>query len=98
MPKEFPESVLTKDRRGSKEVRNLISKGQFVLYEYRDPKDFSLLKNGARKLYLKENEGKVLGYMIIPLKANKSLMVAPDKLELDKRIWNDKTKKPEELF
>src|SRR5438552_1133341 len=98
MPKDFPESVLTKDKSGNKEVRNLISKGRFVLYEYRDPNDFSLLKNGARKLYLKENEGKVLGFMIIPLKGNKSLMVAPDLLELDKKVWNDKTKKPEELF
>ena len=60
--------------------------------------DFSLLKNGARKLYLKDKEGKVLGFMIIPLKQNKSLMVAPDELELDKKVWNEKTKKEEELF
>jgi|SRR5438445_2497503 len=98
MSKEFPESVLTKDKGGNKEIRNLISKGQFVLYEYRKPDDFSLLKNGARKLYLKSKEGKVSGFMIIPLNSKRSLMVTPAELELDKQVWNDKTKKEEELF
>ncbi len=94
----IPESVLTQDKSGNLEVRNLISRGQFVMYEYRDLKNFSLLKRGARKLYLKDRKGNVSGFMIIPLKPNKSLMVAPDELELDKKVWNNKTKKPEELF
>ncbi len=43
--KEYPESVLTKDRKGNLEVRNLSARGQFVMYDYRDAKNFKQVEN-----------------------------------------------------
>ena len=35
---KYPDSVITKDRKGNKEVRLLVDKGRFVRYQYMDPK------------------------------------------------------------
>ena len=98
--KEYPESVLTKDRKGNLEVRNLISRGQFVVYDYRDVKTFKQVENNKKKLYLKDKDGEIREYYIIPLKTgNRSLLITPEKSEEKvRKLWNDKTQKEEDLW
>ena len=96
----YPESVLTKDRKSNLEVRNLISRGQFVMYDYRDVKTFKQLESNKKKIYLKDEEGKIIEYYIIPLKTgNRSLLITPEKAEeKPRKIWNEKIKKEEDLL
>ena len=96
--KKYPEEVLTTDRRGNIEVRNLISEGRFIMYDYRDPKTFRQLENNKLKLYLKDEEGKK-GFYLIPLKGGRYLMIeAKQDKHPERKVWNEKKKKAEELF
>ncbi len=97
---KYPETVLTKDKKGNLEIRNLVSRGQFVMYDYRDAKTFKQVENNKKKIYLKDGEGKVTEYYIIPLKTgNRSLLISPDKSEeKPRKVWNDKTKKEDDLW
>lgn len=98
--KKYPESVLTKDKKGNSEVRNLISRGQFVVYDYRDVKTFKQVESNKKKLYLKDKDGKVTEYYIIPLKSgNRSLLIKSEKPEEKvRKVWNDKIQKEEDLW
>jgi hypothetical protein len=97
---KYPETVLTKDKKGNLEVRNLISRGQFVMYDYRDVKTFKQVESNKKKIYLKDENGQISEYYIIPLKTgNRSLLITPDKPdEKTKKIWDEKTKKEEGLW
>jgi hypothetical protein len=97
---EYPETVLTKDKKGNLEVRNFISRGQFVMYDYRDTKTFKQVESSKRKIYLKDKEGKITEYYIIPLKiGNRSLLITSDKAEEKvRKVWNDKAMKEEDLW
>jgi hypothetical protein len=97
---EYPETVLTKDKKGNLEVRNLIFRGKFVMYDYRDTKTFKQVESNKKKIYLKDEEGKTTEYYIIPLKTgNRSLLITPDKSdEKVRKVWNDKIKKEEDLW
>lgn len=96
----YPESILTKNKKGNLEVRNLVSRGQFVMYDYRDLKTFKQVENRKRKLYLKDESGKIEEYYIIPLQTkNKSLLIVPEKVEKkERKVWNDKSKKEEDIW
>jgi hypothetical protein len=98
--KEYPESVLTKDKKGNLEIRNLVSRGQFVMYDYRELNSFRQVESNKKKLYLKDKDGKIEEFYIIPLKTgNRSLLIIPDKPEgKPRKVWNDKTKKEEDLW
>jgi len=100
MAEKYPESVLTKDRRGNIEVRNLISRGNFLIHDYRDPKTFKQLENKKKKLYLKDKNGQISEYYIIPLKTrNRSLIVTPEKPEEKiRKVWSYKMQKEEDLW
>jgi len=95
---KYPEEVLTKDKKGNFEVRNLLSRGEYVLYDYRDVKTFRQVESNKKKLYLK-HDNEIEEYYIIPLKDGKSLLIEPkEKEEKTRKVWNDRKKKPEELF
>ena len=98
--KEYPKSVLTKDRKGNLEVRNLISRGKFVMYDYRDIKTFKQVESNKKKLHLKDMDGKISEYYIIPLKSdNRSLLIKPEKPEEKvRKVWNEKMQKEEDLW
>jgi hypothetical protein len=98
--KKYPRSVLTENKRGKAEVRNLVSRGKFVMYDYRDAKTFRQVENKKKKLYLKDQYGIVEEYFIIPLKAaTKSLLIVPkEKDEKERKVWNEKAKKEEDLW
>ncbi len=97
---EYPESVLTKNKKGKLEVRNLVSRGQFVMYDYHDPKTFKHVENKKKKLYLKGEDGKVEEYYIVPLKDEKrSLFISPEKVEEKfRKVWNGKKRSVENLW
>jgi hypothetical protein len=97
---EYPETVLTKDKKGNLEVRNLFSRGKFVMYDYRDTKTFKQVESNKKKICLKDEEGKIIEYYIIPLKAgNRSLLITPDKAEEKvRKVWNNKAIKEEDLW
>ena len=95
---EFPNAVLTEGKGGKLELRALESRGTFVMCKYLDPKTLKLADQ-KRKLMLKDENGKILEYFIIPLKdANRSLLVSGKGEEKERQIWNDKVGKPEELW
>lgn len=96
----YPENVLTKNRKGELEVRNLISRGKYVMYDYRDPKTWEQMESKKRKLYLKDENGNVEEYYIIPTQIpNRALFITPKKIEKKVRsVWNNKKKKEELLW
>jgi hypothetical protein len=93
----FPEEVLTKTKKGNIEVRNLIARRKFVWYDYRDPETFEKVENGKSRIFLKDDDGNVYIYFVIPLKDGRLLLIEADKEE-DKKVWNNKTKKAEYLW
>ena len=96
---KYSDSVLVKDKEGNVEVRSLVSRGKFVLHDYRDVKTFKQVKGGKKKLYLKDEDGEIKEYFIIPLKGGKSLFIEPkEKEEKERKVWNDKIKKEEKLW
>jgi hypothetical protein len=97
---KYPETVLTKGKKGNLEVRNFVSRGQFVMYDYRDVKAFKQVEGNKKKIYLKDENGQISEYYIIPLKAgNRSLLITPEKAgEKTRKVWDDKTKKEEDLW
>ncbi|MEM5776825.1 MAG: hypothetical protein QXJ06_00055 [Candidatus Aenigmatarchaeota archaeon] len=97
---EYPKDVLTKNKKGQIEVRNLIARGYFVLYDYRDPKNFQPLENGKKKIYLKDENGNIEEFYIIPTKTKGRDLLLKPKESKDKyiKIWNNKKKTSEDLF
>jgi hypothetical protein len=95
---DFPEQVLTKGKKGKLEVRTLDHRGQYVMSKYVDP-DTKALADAKRKLTLKDEEGRLIEYFIIPLRDPKrSLLIYPEKEEKDRQVWNEKTGKAEEMW
>jgi hypothetical protein len=95
---EFPETVLTKSKKGKLEIRSLERRGSFVLCRYLDPNTMKLADT-KRKLMLKDEEGTITKYFIIPLKDPKrALLVSPETDEKDRQIWNEKLGKAEEIW
>jgi hypothetical protein len=94
---QIPESVLTKGRGGKMEVRALVSRGSFVMCKYLDPKTMKPA-DPKRKLTLKDADGQVLEYFIIPLKDSKrSLLLTSETEEKERQVWNEKLQKPEDI-
>jgi len=95
---EFPPSVLTRSRTGKLEVRSLDSKGRYILCKYLDPKTLKPADR-KKKLSLMDEHGTLREYFIIPLKGEKKfLMVEAEKEEKERKVWNEKTGVPEDLW
>lgn len=94
---DFPDSVLAKGKGGKLEVRALDSRGIYVLCKYLDPKTMKPADK-KRKLMLKDQNGKVLEYFIIPLKDPKrALLLTAESEEKGRQIWNEDFRKAEEI-
>lgn len=89
---KYPSSVITKDRKGNKEVRLLVDKGKFARYQYMDP------LTGKMSIILKNFEGMEEHLYIIPLQPNKSLVIKPKGEKKGRRVWNGESNEEEELF
>lgn len=94
---KYPESVLTKSKSEKIEVRALNSKGKYALYHYLDSAT-GKQSSKKQKLILKSKEGKILQWFLIPLQQGKSLMIPAELKESEKKIWNERKKKEENLF
>ncbi|MFH8080579.1 MAG: hypothetical protein QXO84_01735 [Candidatus Aenigmatarchaeota archaeon] len=97
---EYPPEVLTKNKKGQIEVRNLLGRGIFVLYDYRDVENFQPLENGKKKICLKYEDGSVKEFYIIPTKTKGRELLLKSKEDGNKyiKVWNDKKKISEALF
>jgi hypothetical protein len=95
---KFPETVLTKSKKGKMELRSRDHRGSYVMCKYLDPETMKLADT-KRKLMLKDEKGKITEYFIIPLKDPKrSLLVTPETEEKDRQIWNEKVGEAEEVW
>lgn len=96
--KKYSEEVLTEGEKGDMKVRNLVSRGKFVLYDYRNPQTFKQVASNKLKLYLKDVKTK-RGFYLIPIKGNRFLMIeAKEDKHPERKVWNEKKKKEENLF
>jgi hypothetical protein len=94
---QLPETVLTKGRGGKMEVRALDSLGSYVMCKYLDPKTMKPADQ-KRKLTLKDADGRVLQYFIIPLKNPKrSLLLTAEPEEKERQVWNEKLQRAEDI-
>jgi hypothetical protein len=94
---DFSDQVLTKGKSGKLEVRALDSRGSFVMCKYLNPETLKLADKKT-KLTLKCDDGKLEEYFIIPLRDPKrSLLIKAEGEEKDRKIWNERTQKEEDL-
>jgi len=94
---EFPDTVVAKGKRGIPEIRTLDSRGDFVICKYLDPKTMKPA-DPKRKLMLRLEDGKVEEYFIVPLKNSRALLISGRSDEKERQIWNDTTKRAEEIW
>ena len=95
---EYPETVMTTSKKGKMEIRSLDGRGKYVICKYVDPKTMKLADT-KRKLMLKDDQGKVTEYFIIPLKDPKrALLIVPETEEKDRQVWNERLGKAEEIW
>jgi len=89
---EYPESVLTKNRKGETEVRNLISSGTFVKYNYLDPETGRPAERGKFSIITRDKSGRQEHYFMIPVKGNRFLSIT-ESVEKERHVWDSKNKK-----
>jgi hypothetical protein len=94
---EFPDTVITKGKRGTSEIRTLDSRGRFVICKYLDPKTLKPA-DPKRKLMLRLENGKVEEYFIVPLKNSRALLISGKSDEKERQIWNETSKRAEEIW
>ena len=98
-PKEdYPNEVITHDRKGNREVRLLVDRGEFVRYRYMDPKTGKIVEKGKFSVILKSSRGKEEHLYIIPIKEKKALVVWPSQEKKKRMVWSKKKSKPESIF
>lgn len=91
----YPKEVIARTAKGP-EIRTLVSRGRYVMCEYRKPETMELVGEKKKLILISEN-GEVEEYFIIPLKQpKKSLLIKSEKKSKNNQmVWNVKTKKPE---
>jgi len=73
---KYPESVLTKNRKGETEVRLLIDKGKFTRYTYAYP-DGRPAEGGKVSIILMSESGERTHYFLIPTQGGRYLAIIP---------------------
>ncbi len=81
---EFPESVTTVTKKGKREIRSLVERGEFVLYEYLDPDSGKAVSN-KRKLVLKGDDRRE--FFMIPTKDGRHLLI-PTEAKGPVAVWD----------
>ena len=93
----FSDEVLAKGKSGKLELRTLHSRGSFVMCKYLNPETLKLADKKS-KLTLKRQDGTIEEYFIIPLKdPRRSLLVKAEGEEKSRKVWNEQTRREEEL-
>jgi hypothetical protein len=85
---EYPKEVLTKSKKGKIEVRSLIDRGEFVRYEYLDPKSGKRSENKV-KLVLRSNKGEIEEFFIVPLKQEDRFLLLRTEVKGERRLWSN---------
>ena len=94
---EFPDTVITKGKKGTLEIRTLDSRGRFVICKYLDPKTLKPA-DAKRKLMLRLENGTSEEYFIVPLKNSRALLISGKPDEKERQLWNETTKRAEEIW
>ncbi|MBS7644657.1 MAG: hypothetical protein QW569_04615 [Candidatus Bathyarchaeia archaeon] len=97
MGKTFPRNVIAKGGKGRPEVRVLESRGSYVIYKYLDLETLEQ-KEKKLKLCLKDGEGKVAEYFIVPLKDDGRYLLIRSEEKGPRKIWNPKRNSEEDLW
>ena len=84
---QFPESVLTRTKKGEVEARLLIDRGRFVRYRYVDPETGSEKDGGKVKLVLVPDNRPMEEFFIIPTKGDRFLLVKAE-AKGDRMLWD----------
>jgi hypothetical protein len=93
----FSDQVLTTGKSGKLELRTLQSRGSFAMCKYLNPETLKLADKKT-KLTLKNEDGSVEEYFIIPLKdPRRSLLVKAEGEEKNRKVWNQQTQQEEDL-
>ena len=86
---DYPESVLTKNKKGETELRFLVRRGTFTEYDYRNPETGQVLEKGKRSIILK-SEGNDIHYFMIPIKEDRFLTIIPKDEKPGRKVWDGK--------
>ncbi|HJW96556.1 MAG TPA: hypothetical protein VJ485_00145 [archaeon] len=97
---KYPESVLTKNRKGETEVRLLIDKGKFTRYTYVYP-DGTKAEGGKVSIILTNETDQRTHYFLIPTQGGRYLAIIPKETTGKKatgespsvkvrKVWNGK--------
>ena len=95
---DLPENVLTKGKAGKLEIRALDSRGSYVMCKYLDLKTLKPADK-KRKLMLKDQNGNVLEYFIIPIKdPRRALLLTAGSEEKERQVYNESQGKVEDIW
>ena len=95
---EFPETVMTRSKKGKLEIRTLESRGSFVICKYLDSNTLKLADT-KKKLILRSENGELAEYFIVPLKdPRRALLISSPLDEKEHQIWNESDKRAEEIW
>ena len=83
---EYPGSVLTRNKKGEAEVRNLLERGEFILYNYTDPETGRVVESGKTSVILRSGKG-AQHLFLIPLKDGRFLAVV-DREKKVRHVWD----------
>ena len=89
----YPEDVITSNKKGKPEIRTLIDKGTFIRYHYTDPKTGKILEKGKYSILLTTSEGKEEHLYFIPLPGKRFLAFPAKEEKTSRKIWDKKKKK-----
>ena len=82
---DFPEEVIATTKKGEREVRSFIEQGEFLLYEYLDPRT-GRPTSSKKKLVLKGDERRE--FFLIPMKDGRKLLV-PVEAKGKVKVWHN---------
>ncbi|MCS7102792.1 MAG: hypothetical protein NZ992_02785 [Candidatus Korarchaeum sp.] len=93
------EEAITVSKKGKRELRTLVSRGRFVLIEYRDPITKERTED-KYKLVLIHEDGSFQEFFVIPTKTEgRSMLVEPkEKKGKELKVWNPATGEVEDMF
>ena len=92
---QYPEETIAVSKQGKKEVRVLQEKGQYVKYNYKDPKTG---KETTKYSLILKSENKKEHLMAVPLKTGKSLIIKQEIEDRKIKLWGKDKKKEVDPF
>jgi hypothetical protein len=89
MTTKYPDSVLTKNRKGETEVRLLTDRGKFMRYTYAYP-DGTKAEGGKVSIILTNEKGEKTHYFLIPTQGGRYLAIIPKEEISERKVWDGK--------